>query len=303
VTTPGEVPPLHSGVPTCYRHPGRETYVSCVRCGRPVCPDCMRSGSVGQQCVDCVREGNRDVRQARTVFGGRALSPRTGATVTYALIGINVLLFLVELARPALADSWEMLGYAYISYPGPLRGVAAGESYRLITSAFLPPPVTGPYAVGVAGLLDIAFNMYALYIVGPALERLFGGVRFLAIYLLSALGGGVMYYYIAAQNAPALGASGAVFGLFAAWFVVARRLNVDARWIVTMIVLNLMLGFIVPRIAWQDHIGGLLTGALITAAYAYAPRKYQVLVQVAATVVVLGLAIVAVLLRTHQLTS
>ncbi|HEY1624788.1 MAG TPA: rhomboid family intramembrane serine protease [Streptosporangiaceae bacterium] len=263
----------------------------------------MRDASVGQQCVECVKEGNRDVRPARNVFGGRASSPQAGTMVTYALIAINVVLFLIELARPSLADSWEMLGHAYIAYPGPPRGVAAGEWYRLLTSAFLPPAVNGPNGSGTLGLMDIVFNMYALFIVGPSLERMFGGVRFLAIYLLSALGGSVLYYYVAAPNAPALGASGAVFGLFAAWFIVARRLRVDARGVVILIVINLVLGFVVPRIAWEAHIGGLLTGALITAAYAYAPRKYRIPVQIVATVIVLGLAIVAVVLRTHQLTS
>ena len=296
MTTPGEVP-------TCYRHPNRETYVSCVRCGRPICPDCMREASVGQQCVECVREGNQGVRQARNTFGGRATSPQAGAVVTYALIGINVVLFLIELVRPSLAVSWEMFGYAPYVNGGPLHGVAAGEWYRLITSAFLPPPVNGPNGTGYLGLMDIGFNMYALFIVGPSLERLFGGVRFLAIYLLSALGGAVMYYYVVDPSQPALGASGAIFGLFAAWFVVSRRLRVDARGIVVLIGINLMLGFVVPRVAWQDHVGGLLAGALIAAAYTYAPRKNQVLVQVAATALVFGLAIVAVILRTHQLTG
>jgi len=262
----------------------------------------MRSASVGQQCVECVKDGNRGARPAQNVFGGRVASPQAGTIVTYALIGINVLLFIVELARPALADSWEMLGHAYIAYPGPPRGVAAGEWYRLITSAFLPPPVTGPEANGL-GLMDIVFNMYALLLVGPALERLFGGVRFLAIYLLSALGGSVLYYYLAAPNAPALGASGAIFGLFGAWFVVSRRLRVDARSIVIVIVFNLVLSFVIPRIAWEAHVGGLLTGLLIGAAYIYAPRKNRALLQGAATVLVLGLAIVAVILRTHQLTG
>jgi membrane associated rhomboid family serine protease len=296
VTTPGEVP-------TCYRHPDRETYVSCVRCGRPICPDCMRSASVGQQCVDCVKQSNHAARPARNVFGGRVRSPQAGAVITYTLIGINILLFIVELAKPSLGTDWAMLGYAAYSPGGPLHGVAAGEWYRLITSAFLPPAVTGANASSL-GILDIVFNMYALFIVGPALERLLGPARFIGVYLVSAVGGSVMYYYLAPQNALALGASGAIFGLFGAWFVMARRLRLDARGIVTLIVINLVISFVWrSTIAWQAHIGGLLAGALITAAYAYAPRKNQAAIQIAATAVVLALAVVAVLIRTHQLTS
>jgi membrane associated rhomboid family serine protease len=263
----------------------------------------MRAASVGHQCVECVREGNQGVRTPRNVFGGRAVSAQTGAIVTYTLMGINVLLFIVELARPSLGLDWAMLGYAFYSYGGPMHGVAAGEWYRLITSAFLPPAVTGGSASSL-GILDIAFNMYALYLVGPALERMLGAARFIGVYLVSAIGGSVMFYYLAPQNLPALGASGAIFGLFGAWFVVSRKLRVDARGIVTLIVINLVISFVWRgTIAWQAHIGGLLAGALITAAYVYTPRKNQTLVQVAATVLVLGLAIVAVVLRTHQLTG
>src|SRR5260221_9323875 len=112
-----------ASAPTCFRHPGRETYVSCVRCGRPACPDCLRSAAVGQQCVDCVREGNRGVRRPGTVFGGR---PSTGAAGTWTLVGINVLLYLVELVHPSLRNDVAMLGKASIN-GGPLQGVGHGQ--------------------------------------------------------------------------------------------------------------------------------------------------------------------------------
>ena len=86
----------------------------------------------------------------------------------------------------------------------------------------------------------------------------------------------MLFYYLVPQNQPALGASGAIFGLFGAWFVVSRRLNLDSRGIVMLIAINLALSFIYrSTIAWQDHVGGLITGAVITAAYVYAPRKSQ----------------------------
>jgi len=128
----------------------------------------MRSASVGQQCVECVQQGQRGVRQPRNQLAAGFL--RSGALVTKALVAINILLFLVELAKPSLGTDWAMLGYAV--YGGAWHGVGAGEWYRLITSAFLPPAVTGGSGgLGLLGLLDIAFNMYALIIVGPVIEK------------------------------------------------------------------------------------------------------------------------------------
>ncbi|WP_300614385.1 rhomboid family intramembrane serine protease [Trebonia sp.] len=280
--------PGQDSPPTCYRHPDRETWVSCVRCGRHACPDCLRQAAVGQQCVECVRGAGHGARQARTVFGGR---PSRTAVVTWTILGLNVLLYLVELAHPSLAEDWWMIGYA----GPPLQGVADGQWYRLLTSAFLP-------GTGSLGLLDIAFNMWALWIVGPGLEQLLGRVRFLAVYLLSAVGGSVLFYYLAAPNQPALGASGAIFGLFGAWFVVSRRLNLDSRGIVMLIAINLALSFIYrSTIAWQDHVGGLIVGALITAAYAYAPRKNRLAVQLSASVAVVAILAVAIVIRNGQL--
>ena len=287
----GQTPQDHSQTapPVCYRHAGRPTYVSCVRCGRPACPDCLRPAAVGHQCLDCVRSGNSGVRQAAGRFGG-AVTAR--ARVTWALIGLNILLYLIQLAHTSLATDWYMLGGAVLN--GHLIGVAAGQWYRMITSAFLP-------GTGTLGILDIAFNMWALLIVGPALERVLGSVRFLAIYLVSALGGSLCYYFLAAPNQPALGASGAIFGLFGAWFVLSRRLGLDSRQVVLLIVLNLGISFAVPYIAWQAHVGGLVAGALITAAYAYAPRMNRAAIQVAATVGVLVLIAAGVVVRNHQL--
>jgi membrane associated rhomboid family serine protease len=293
-TPPDQGQPLEGQVvPTCYRHPGRPTYVSCVRCGRPACPDCLRPASVGHQCVDCIKSGNRGVRQAAGRFGGTVTA---GARVTWTLIGINILLYLIQLAHPSLATDWEMLGGAVAPQGGheQLIGVAAGQWYRMVTSAFLP-------GTGSLGILDIAFNMWALWIVGPAMERVLGPVRYVAVYLVSALGGSVLYYLIVPPNQPALGASGAIFGLFGAWFVLSRRIGLDSRQVVLLIVLNLGISFAVPDIAWQEHVGGLIAGGLLTAAYAYAPRAGRGAIQASATVVMLALIVAGVLIRNHQL--
>jgi membrane associated rhomboid family serine protease len=258
--------------------------VSCVRCGRHACPDCLREASVGQQCVECVRDANHGsgaARRPRTALGGRL---NTGATVTWTILGINVLLYLVELGYSNLANDWAMWGY----------GVAQGQWYRLITAAFLP-------GTGMTGLLDIAFNMWALYVVGPPLERLLGKSRYIALYLLSAIGGNILFYYLVSPGQAALGASGAIFGLFAALFVVARRLRLNIGGIATVIVVNLVFSFVIAQIAWQAHVGGLIVGAALAAAYAYAPRKNQTVIQVGATVAMIAILVVATVIRTGQI--
>jgi membrane associated rhomboid family serine protease len=255
----------------------------------------MRSASVGQQCVECIGQAAGSTRQATTVFGGR---PAAGAVVTWTLVAINVAVYLVAWARPGIVTDLEMLGYLPHVPGGPL-GVAAGQWYRLVTSAFVTP------GAGLSGLgfLDILFNMWALIFVGPALEGYLGRLRFLSVYLLSAIGGGVMYYYLASPTVAAAGASGAIYGLFGAWFVVARRLRLDSRGIVMLIAINLAISFIWrDAIAWQAHIGGLLTGALLTAAYAYAPRRYRAVLQMLATMAVVAAIALAVVIRTGQLT-
>ncbi len=300
MTAPDQASPTGQDTPpTCYRHPGRETWVSCVRCGRHACPDCLRDAAVGQQCVDCVRgagQGGQGARAARTVFGGR---PSRSATVTWTLVAINVLVFLAEVARPSLLYDLGMISSPVGTPVGVQSGVAGGQWYRLITSAFTAPGTS----IGGLGLLDIAFNLWALFILGPELERLLGKIRYLAVYLLSAVGGSLLYYYLVPIGLAA-GASGAIYGLFGAWFVVSRRLRLDSRGIVLLIAINLGFSFYYhSTIAWQDHIGGLITGALLTAAYVYAPRKNRAAFQVAATVLLVVLMVIAVVIRTGQLTA
>lgn len=275
--------------------------MSCVRCGRPACPDCLRQAAVGQQCVECVRGASQGERRPRTAFGGRQVS---NAAVTWTLVGINVALFLVELALPSLARDWGLIGYARFDDGQPLQGIASGQWYRLLTSAFLPPAPRGPDSAGSLAFLDIAFNMWALIALGPSLEQLLGRVRFLAVYLLSALGGGVAFFLLGPQNVLALGASGAIYGLFGAWLVVARKLRLDMRGIVTIIAINLAFSlFYRSTIAWQDHVGGLVVGVLTAAAFAYAPRRNRVLVQVAAAIAILAVLVVLTIYRSHDLTS
>jgi membrane associated rhomboid family serine protease len=287
-----------TAVPTCFRHPGKETYVSCTRCGRPACPDCLRDAAVGQQCVDCVREGNKSVRQPRGTLGGRIPA---GAVATWTLVGLNVAAYLAEWIHKNIVFDYGLIGQAFISANGPLVGVAQGQYYRLITNAFL-------HEQGLSGFgpAHILFNMWALVVVGPSLEKLLGRTRFVAVYLASALAGSVLYYLVASPVSLALGASGAIFGLFGAWFVVSRKLGLDSRQVVMLIVLNLVITFAVPGIAWQAHVGGLVIGSALTAAYVYAPdssTQQRALMRIAATAAVVVILAVAVVIRDHQLAA
>ncbi|AFM19782.1 putative membrane protein [Mycolicibacterium chubuense NBB4] len=273
-------------VPTCYRHPDRPTYVRCTRCNRFICPECMHDAAVGHQCADCIGAAARTVPPARTALGGqrrRSAAP----VVTYALIGLNVLMFVLQSLSPDVER-------ALVLWP---PAVAGGDLYRLLTAAFLH-----------YGFTHILFNMWALYVVGAPLEAALGRLRYGALYLLSALGGSVLAYLLSPLNSATAGASGAVFGLFGALFVVGRKLNMDVRGVVVIIVLNLAFTFIIPlvssqNISWQGHIGGLVTGAVVAAAYAYAPRAQRLLVQAGASAAVLVLFAVLIWWRTAELRS
>jgi membrane associated rhomboid family serine protease len=243
----------------------------------------MRDAAVGHQCVECVQAGARTIRQPRTRFGGRQ---RSGTpVVTYALIGINVAAFIVQMASGSLEKQLTLWPPA----------VADGQFYRLVTSMFLH--------YGAAHLL---LNMWALYVVGPPLEMWLGRLRFGALYALSGLGGSVLVYLLSPLNTATAGASGAIFGLFGATFVVGRRLTLDVRWVVAVIAINLAFTFVAPalssqRISWQGHVGGLVTGALVAAAYVYPPKERRNLIQALVTVLVLAVFGVLIWWRTGVL--
>jgi membrane associated rhomboid family serine protease len=279
-STPSQPEPAED-VPTCYRHPIRETWVRCQRCDRPICPDCMRDAAVGFQCPECVAEGNRGIRQAKSAFGGSVV--RT-PYVTWAILAINVLVFGAEYLTGTTVSG--------ILAMWPAAVVVEGDYYRLISAAFVH-----------GGVFHILFNSWALYITGPYLERAFGHVRFVSLYLVSALGGSVLGYWIDPLNTLTVGASGAIFGLFGAMLVAGRRLNLDVRSIGVLVVLNLAITFLVPNISWTGHIGGLVTGAAVAGALAYAPKNNRTLWQVLAIAGAAAVLVVLVLVRTTTILS
>jgi membrane associated rhomboid family serine protease len=274
---------------TCYRHPDREAHIRCTRCTRRICPDCMISASVGFQCPECVREGNKGAREARTHFGGRVSNDQ--GWVTKILIGINVVALLFQMGSTEFERKLELIGLARDPGTFQLVGVADGEYWRLLTATFLH-----------GGFIHLALNMYALYLFGPPLEAAMGRARFLALYLLSALGGSAASYAFSAPNQPSLGASGAVFGLLGAFFIVNRRLGRDTSGLLVLVAINFAFGFLAPNIDWRAHLGGLIAGGLVAAAFVYAPTPRRTLVQVAGAVVVLLGILALIAWRTAELT-
>lgn len=277
---PGGAPSDIGAEPVCPRHPDRVSYVRCQRCERPVCPQCQRPAAVGVQCVDCVREQARTVRTGRTVYGGRARGGRP--VVTLGLIAACVVVFLLQLVPGA--DVTSRFAFAPV--------LADVEPWRFLTSAFL-------HSTGF--LPHIAFNMLVLYQVGPYLEERLGRLRFLTLYLVSAVGGSVGFLALAdptnpfSWNAGVVGASGAVFGLFGALVLVQRHLGGTSQGLLVMIGLNFFLGFVIPNVAWQGHLGGLITGAALGAVMVAPVKQHRTLVQAGGTVAVV-LVLVAVTL-------
>ncbi|WP_210439358.1 rhomboid family intramembrane serine protease [Nocardioides xinjiangensis] len=315
MTQPPEGPTADTtaaGVPTCYRHPDRETWIRCQRCDRPICPDCMRDAAVGFQCPDCVKQANKGSRQNRAMYGGeRSADPRL---TSYVLIALNALVWLaitatggrlsrvVELLAlaptglcgsastpnqyyPAITDS--RICETFTSGDGVWRaGVADGAWWQLVTSAFTHVEIW-----------HVVMNMFALFVFGPALEGILGRARFLAVYLIGALGSSVLVLYLADADSSTVGASGALFALLGALLVTARKARLNSQWLVQNLVLGVVITVVGWRmISWQGHLGGFLAGVAAAAVIAYAPKSRRSLVQWAGlgalAVVLLVLAVV-----------
>jgi len=299
-----------TGVPTCYKHPDRETYISCQRCGRPICPDCMRDAAVGFHCPHCVAEGAKATRSGRTAYGG--LRPGKPGLTSSVLIGLNALVWLAVMATGGngsrLVDLLALRpnGLCFVPGQGGFEepasvcavqggdywpGVVDGAVWQLLTSAFLHVEIW-----------HVGFNMLALWILGPQLELAIGRARFLALYLGSALAGSALVYAASPEYQATLGASGAIFGLMGALLVLAFKVRGDVRGVLTWIGINAAIT-VVGRgfISWQGHLGGFLGGLLIAAVIIYAPRQRRALMQGIGIALVLGLVLAAIVARTAAL--
>lgn len=231
----------------CYRHSDREAYVRCQRCERYICPACQTEAAVGFLCPEdsgvsaATRVVNKAPRQVRKLFASDSL-------VTTTLIALCVVIWVLQILPGSLVTNQ----LAYAPFVTPF------EPWRMITTGFLHS-TSSPF--------HLLLNMYSLYIFGRALEPMLGALRFLWLYLISLLGGSVAVLWMMQPTDWTVGASGAIFGLMGAYFVVARSLGYSSNQFVGLIAINLAFGFLIPGIAWQAHLGGLIAGMAVAGAY------------------------------------
>ena len=261
---------------TCYRHPDRETAVSCSSCGRPICPECMTPTPVGMRCPECA---NQRTRVTRGIAGGGG-EGFWSAPATFILIGLNLLAFFAEITGGS--GGLSSVSGSVVNDFG-LRGisVADGEWYRVVTGAFLH-----------AGFLHVAFNMFLLFILGRMLEPAIGTPRFVGLYVASLLAGAFGALAMTDALQTTVGASGAVFGLLGATVIIARGrgLNDIAGQLGFLLIFNLAFTFGASNISVGGHLGGL-AGGIVCALVIFAgergrlgPRAFPI--ELAAIVVV-----------------
>ena len=262
---------------TCYRHPDREAYVRCQRCERFICPECQIEASVGFLCPDdaggTVTQINRRRTRAARV---RQSGPRPAITLT--LIGINVALWLLQI----MPGSFVTQLFAYVPQ------LTAVQPWRMITAGFVHDP---------SNVLHVLLNMYSLYIFGQVLEPMLGRGRFAALYLLSLFGGSVGVLWLASPDSWVVGASGAIFGMMAAYFVVLRKLGQNSSQMLGLIAINLVFGFVSSGVSWQGHVGGLVTGSVVALVLANTRQLSQ---QAAQRLGLVSVAVILVLLTVFR---
>lgn len=270
----------------CYRHPDRQSFVLCQRCMRTICPQCQTQAPVGVICPECMKEQRRNEspaqRKARRRWTSGPVAVADGRPMaTYVIIAITAFVSLLQMI-PGIGDTITHQLLFNITYVLPQAGYPF-EPWRMLTTALVH-----------SGFIHLGLNMLALWMIGRVLEPLIGRGRFVALYVISAFGGSVAVAAIP-PFASTVGASGAVFGLMAAFFVIARHLGADVAGILVVLGINLVISFVFPGIAWQAHIGGLVAGALVGLVYIATRQRSQRVVRILLlTAIVVGLALVVV---------
>ncbi|MHB1173194.1 MAG: rhomboid family intramembrane serine protease [Lacisediminihabitans sp.] len=250
----------HDPANYCYRHPDRQSFVLCQRCGRTICPQCQTQAAVGVHCPECTREArqNGPKRRPAIVTALRGAANSSAPVATYSLIVLCVIVFIAQsIGGPNIT--------LYLSYY-PRFTVA--EPWTMVTALFAH-----------GSILHILFNMFSLFIFGPIIESLLGRWRFVALYLLSGFGGSVAVLLLAPASGV-LGASGAIFGLLGAFFVMQRRLGGNSLQLLIVIGLNLVIGFVLPNVSWQAHVGGLVVGGLVALVFLTTRHRRQATEQI-----------------------
>lgn len=268
----------------CYRHPDRQSFVLCQRCMRTICGECQTPAPVGVICPECMKAERQNrtpaqKRAARRWGGGSTVTAtRTGKpVVTYALLAVTSFIGLLQLI-PGLGDAITSQLLFAAGYLYPTLSLYPFEPWRLLTAMFVH-----------GGFVHLALNMLALWMLGQSLEPMLGRARYLALYLISGLGGSVMVAVLAPSTAT-VGASGAIFGLMASLLIIGRHIGANVTGLLVILGVNFAFGFFVGGIAWQAHLGGAIVGALLalilTRTKRPEQRTWQVIL-IAATVVLL----------------
>ncbi|WP_256334714.1 rhomboid family intramembrane serine protease [Lentzea albidocapillata] len=273
-------------IPVCARHSDRPTRLRCSRCDRPACPDCLRDASVGMQCVDCVNEGARTVRRARTSAGAVVSDGRP--IITQVMIALNVLAYVVTVAQSGSPMNNSRAGLFTATSMIP-ELTANGEWWRILTSGFMH-----------FGLIHLVLNMAALFVVGPVIEQELGKLRYSAVYFLSLLGGSAAAFFFGTVCQQLAGASGAVFGLMGALLIVFKRQKRDISTILVIVGINLVSNLF-TNASLLGHLGGFVIGGLLTLAMVKAPAKNRNAYQIGAVAVAALLLGVMFMLRASEL--
>jgi len=249
------------GFAGCYRHPDRQTGISCQRCRKPICGECMNAASVGFQCPKCVADGRSSVRAPRTVVGASVQSGANG-TATKVLMGVLLALWVLNFVSGGLV--LNLLAMSNVA-------VYNGEFWRLLTYGFTS-----------VGLFGVAINLLVLWLAGRAMEAALGSWRFVALYVAAGLGGATLFFALGPIGMGAVGASSAVVGLLGANAIVKRRGGEDIRpdlgLLVLLVLYSVLIGF--NSFGWIGLIGGIAVGALVGAILVYAPRDRRTPTQV-----------------------
>ena len=263
----------------CYRHPGRQSFILCQRCGRTICPECQTQAAVGVICPDCMALARKNAPRTKPAILTR-LTGQGQPTVTYSLIGITLFVYVLQFALGNTITNALLYAGVY-NLPGYF------EPWRMLTTALVH-----------GSILHVLLNMYTLWILGQILEPMLGRARFFSLYLLSGLAGSLGVLFLANPGQPVVGASGAIFGLMGAFLVIQRRLGGSSTQLLILVGINLVIGFLPGlNIAWQAHVGGLIGGAVLGLIFTQTRRPAQKILQTLMLVAFAALLVVLSCIR------
>ena len=265
------------GFAPCYRHPERMTGISCQRCKRPICGECMNPASVGFQCPNCVASGRGSARAPRTAFGA-VLKPG-GGTATKVIMGALAVEWVLNLVSGGLLNQLLVMSN---------EAVYAGQFWRLVTAS-----------LASGSLLGVLINLLMLWLAGRAIESELGAWRFVMLYLAAGLGGTTLLFVFGPYGSGGFGAAAAVIGLLAANAIFKQKMREDVRadigLFILLILYSILVGF--RSFGWLMLVGGIIVGALVGIVLAYAPRRNRSTAQVVGLLGVFTICLVGVALK------